>query len=148
QRLGLDLAVAGVQDQPDRGACGAKGLLQRLGRDKPRMAVGSLEEQARRLVGVGGIAIDHTIAPRADDGATSASSAVTTDVHYRRLELAQLPKEIQGTYRPSRHQLELISVSAALEFCLDHAGLFVDGESVGADWVGGEEQDDVLGQQR
>src|SRR5262245_55598855 len=97
QRLGLHVAVAGAHDdQLDRAARCAEGLLERLGRDQLGATIGPLEVQARLQL-----------------------AAATGEVEHRRLEPAQLAEQIERLCGPSGHKLEAVPEAAALQLRMD-----------------------------
>ncbi len=151
QRRGLRLAVTGAEhDQLDRRAGRGERVLERFGRDALGPAIGALEQQAlrRRAVDGAGVADDVPVRATCPVGrarrARRARAAVAAEVDDRRLELAQLAEQVERLGRPARHQLEAVAEAAALQLDLDGAGLAVEGQSVGAERIGGEEQDGVL----
>jgi hypothetical protein len=54
-----------------------------------------------------------------------ATSAVATEMHDGRLELAQFVEQVQRLGGPARHQLESVSMTASLKCHLDRARLLV-----------------------
>src|ERR1044071_8074694 len=103
----MDITIAGIEDNElHRGPGGTECFLKRRCRDELRAPVGSLEEQAALANRVVGAAVtteaDHEVPLRLRTMLTSRS-AESTEVHDRRLQLAQLADQVQRLHCPPRH---------------------------------------------
>jgi hypothetical protein len=73
---------------------------------------------------------------------------LTAEVDHRRHQFAELTQQVQRLRCQTRHELELVPVTAALKLHLDSAHLFVERKSISLKRIGGEKQDGVLGRSR
>jgi hypothetical protein len=128
ERFRLHLAVARAEDDElDRGAHRTERLGERGGRHEPRTTIRSLEDQTLTSVAV--VRTGDTADIARWRGAvilgSGTTATATAEVDHRRLELAQLPEQIERFSRPPCHELEAISVAAPLELDLDRPRLSV-----------------------
>jgi len=56
---------------------------------------------------------------------------MAAEVDHRRLEFAHLAKEIQWFYRPTRLEVEAVTVAAAPEFPVDCTRLTIERKAIG-----------------
>src|SRR5690349_3007971 len=70
--------------------------------------------------------------------------AVAAEMDHGRPKLSQLAQEIHRLDRPSGDELELVSVSAALELDMNRPRLAIEGQRTTAHRIRGQEQDGVL----
>jgi hypothetical protein len=104
-----------------------------------------LEEQTLPLIALvkAGLANDIAAWRRPVILVSRTLATMTSEVDHRRLELAWLAKKIVWLCGPPRHELEAISVAAALELQVNRPRLSAERETIGSERIGGDEQDGV-----
>jgi len=70
---------------------------------------------------------------------------VATEVNDGGPKPAKLAKQVERLRGPARDELKLITVPTSLKLDLDRPRFLVEGETVAAQRIGREEQDDLLG---
>jgi hypothetical protein len=100
-----------------------------------------LKEQRRILLGAPVELVDDIPAGRVSAG---GSSAMTAEMDHRGLELAKLAKQVERLCGPACDELEAVAVAASLELELHVSGFAIECESLGPEWIRGQEQDRVL----
>jgi hypothetical protein len=107
-----------------------------------RLTIRALEEQPWSGIAalVAGVDVNIAMSSRRWCMGIDACGAVAAEVDDRRLELAKLAQQIERLGGPSGHQIEAVAEAAAFQLALDRAHLAIEREAIGAERIGGQEQ--------
>src|SRR5215470_14134322 len=77
-----------------------------------------------------------------------AIPTMPAEMNDRWSELSQLAEQIKRLCRPSGHELESVSPTAALQLYLDRAGFSIECQTIRLERIGSQEKDGVLPHRR